>query len=30
METKEEILRIIDVLNDTYESEEAWYGPSVV
>jgi uncharacterized damage-inducible protein DinB len=30
METKEELLRIIDVLNDTYESEEAWYGPSVV
>lgn len=30
METKEEVLRIIDVLNDTYESEEAWYGPSVV
>ena len=30
METKEEILRIIDLLNDTYESEEAWYGPSVV
>ncbi|MBO9612247.1 putative damage-inducible protein DinB [Dyadobacter sp. BE34] len=30
MEAKEEILRIIDVLNDTYESEEAWYGPSVV
>ncbi|WP_221390649.1 DinB family protein [Dyadobacter sp. NIV53] len=30
MESKDEILRIIDVLNDTYESEEAWYGPSVV
>jgi uncharacterized damage-inducible protein DinB len=30
METKEELLRIIDLLNDTYESEEAWYGPSVV
>jgi uncharacterized damage-inducible protein DinB len=30
METKEELLRIIDVLNDTYESEEAWYGPSLV
>ncbi|WP_215239867.1 DinB family protein [Dyadobacter helix] len=30
METKDEVLRIIDLLNDTYESEEAWYGPSVV
>lgn len=30
METKEELLRIIDLLNDTYESEEAWHGPSVV
>ncbi len=30
METKEEILRIIDLLNETYESEEAWHGPSVV
>jgi uncharacterized damage-inducible protein DinB len=30
METKEELLRIIDLLNDTYESEQAWHGPSVV
>ncbi|WP_247235206.1 DinB family protein [Telluribacter sp. SYSU D00476] len=30
MDTKEEILRIIDLLNDTYESEQAWHGPSVV
>jgi uncharacterized damage-inducible protein DinB len=30
METKEELLRIIDLLNDTYESEEAWHGASVV
>jgi len=30
MELKEEILRIIDILNDVYESEEAWHGPSVV
>ena len=30
METKEELLRIIDLLNDTYESEEAWHGSSVV
>jgi uncharacterized damage-inducible protein DinB len=30
MISKEEILRIIDLLNDTYESEEAWHGPSVV
>jgi uncharacterized damage-inducible protein DinB len=30
METKEDILRIIDLLNDTYESEQAWHGPSVV
>ncbi|TDB67076.1 DinB family protein [Arundinibacter roseus] len=30
METKEEILRIIDLLNDTYESEQAWHGPSLV
>lgn len=30
MEIKEELLRIIDLLNDTYESEEAWHGPSVV
>ena len=30
MESKEELLRIIDLLNDTYESEQAWHGPSVV
>lgn len=30
MENKEEILRIIDLLNDIYESEQAWHGPSVV
>lgn len=30
METKEELLRIIDLLNDTYESEQAWHGSSVV
>ncbi len=30
MEIKEETLRIIDLLNDCYESEEAWHGPSVV
>ncbi len=30
MDTKEELLRIIDLLNDTYESEQAWHGPSVV
>ena len=30
MISKEETLRIIDLLNDTYESEEAWHGPSVV
>ncbi|WP_109673185.1 DinB family protein [Dyadobacter jejuensis] len=30
METKEEILRIIDLLNDTYESEEVWFGNSLV
>ena len=27
---KEETLRIIDLLNDTYESEQAWHGPSLV
>lgn len=30
MKSKEEILRIIDLLNDTYESEEAWFGNSLV
>ena len=30
MESKEEVLRIIDLLNDTYESEQAWHGSSVV
>ncbi|QJW90124.1 DinB family protein [Spirosoma taeanense] len=32
METQnnDELLRIIDLLNTTYESEEAWHGPSVV
>lgn len=30
MENKDETLRIIDLLNDTYESEQAWHGPSVV
>lgn len=30
METKEEVLRIIDLFNDTYESEQAWHGPSLV
>lgn len=30
METKEELLRIIDLFNDTYESEQAWHGPSLV
>ena len=30
MDLKEELLRIIDQLNLTYESEEAWHGPSVV
>ncbi|HEV7349520.1 DinB family protein [Telluribacter sp.] len=30
METREETLRIIDLINDTYESEQAWHGPSVV
>lgn len=27
---KDETLRIIDLLNDTYESDEAWHGPSLV
>lgn len=27
---KDETLRIIDLLNDAYESDEAWHGPSVV
>ncbi len=30
MRNKDETLRIIDLLNDTYESEQAWHGPSVV
>lgn len=32
METaqNDELIRIIDLLNNTYESEEAWHGPSVV
>ncbi len=30
MENKDETLRLIDLLNDTYESEQAWHGPSVV
>ncbi|GAB2772480.1 hypothetical protein GCM10027275_14210 [Rhabdobacter roseus] len=30
MDRKEETLRIIDLVNDTYESEQAWHGPSVV
>lgn len=30
MDKREEILRIIDQLNLTYEGEEAWHGPSVV
>ncbi len=30
MEPKEEILRIVDLLNDSYESEEAWFGNSIV
>jgi uncharacterized damage-inducible protein DinB len=30
MDSKEETLRIIDLINDTYESEEAWHGPSLV
>ena len=30
MQVKEETLRIIDLLNDTYESEQAWHGPSLV
>jgi|GEM_PF-2310002 hypothetical protein len=28
MQTKEELLRVIDLFNDTYESEQAWHGPS--
>jgi uncharacterized damage-inducible protein DinB len=30
MDHKDETLRIIDLINDTYESEEAWHGPSLV
>lgn len=30
MDNKDETLRIIDLINDTYESEEAWHGPSLV
>jgi uncharacterized damage-inducible protein DinB len=30
MDKREEILRIVDQFNLTYESEEAWHGPSVV
>lgn len=30
MVPNDELIRIIDLLNTTYESEEAWHGPSVV
>lgn len=30
MVSNDELLRIIDLLNTTYEGEEAWHGPSVV
>jgi len=30
MDIKDETLRIIDLINDSYESEEAWHGPSLV
>jgi uncharacterized damage-inducible protein DinB len=30
MIANDELIRIIDLLNTTYESEEAWHGPSVV
>lgn len=30
MDHKDETLRIIDLINDSYESEEAWHGPSLV
>ncbi|GAA4434566.1 hypothetical protein GCM10023091_09700 [Ravibacter arvi] len=30
MDNRDETLRIIDLINDTYESEEAWHGPSLV
>ena len=30
MVSNDELIRIIDLLNTTYEGEEAWHGPSVV